>query len=71
MVFRARLSVNFLDFPSLAASSKRLAIRWASFFSEVPVLRVVRRPSESVKHAIQNGDLGCLFMLAMATELPQ
>ena len=57
MVFRARVSMKRPCLASSAASSNWAAIRRAWRLSVVPVLRFVRRPSGSVKHAIQNGEL--------------
>jgi len=51
---------------SLEASSNSLVILWANRLSVEPVLRFVRLPSGSVKHAIQNGLFGNRLNEAMS-----
>ena len=58
MTFRAWNSVNLPRWLSWAASSNESAILCAARQSWVPLFRCVRRPSGSVKQAIQFGELG-------------
>jgi hypothetical protein len=58
MTFRAWNSVNLPRLPSWEASSNELAILCAARLSWVPVLLWGRRPSGSLKQAIQFGELG-------------